>query len=211
MVFRRKSVSPQSTGTHRDMQRILVVGLGNPGKKYERTRHNVGQEAIDLLASRHNTSLKTGRDRAIVAECRISDSPVVLAVPTTYMNDSGEAVGPLARRYKITDPAAIIIVHDELDLEPGVVKIKVGGGLAGHNGLRSISQHLKTDDYVRVRIGVGKPLSKEHGADHVLSKVSSADRQILVDAITLAADAVEEILSVGVNEAMQRIHSRQQR
>jgi peptidyl-tRNA hydrolase, PTH1 family len=210
MVFRRKSPSDHTSDSHRDMQRVLIVGLGNPGKKYERTRHNVGQEAIDLLASRHHSSLKTGRDRAMITECRINDTPVVLAVPTTYMNDSGEAVGPLARRYKITDPTAIIIVHDELDLDPGVVKIKVGGGLAGHNGLRSISQHLKTDDYIRIRIGVGKPRSKEQGADHVLSKVSSEDRQVLIDAIALAADAVEEILSSGVNQAMLRIHSRQQ-
>lgn len=191
------------------MQRIIVVGLGNPGKKYERTRHNVGQEAIDILAARHNASLKAGRDKALVAECRIKDVPVVLAVPTTYMNDSGEAVGPLARRYKVSDPSRIIVLHDELDLEPGIVKIKVGGGLAGHNGLRSISQHLKTDDYVRVRIGVGKPRSKEQGADHVLAKVSAVDRQVLVEAIELAATAVEEILSAGISDAMLRIHSQQ--
>ncbi len=209
MAFRRTASSASDRGSHRDLQRIIVVGLGNPGKKYERTRHNVGQEAIDVLASRHNASLKAGRDRALIAECRISDVPVVLAVPTTYMNDSGEAVGPLARRYKVSDPSHIIVLHDELDLEPGVVKIKVGGGLAGHNGLRSISQHLKTDDYLRVRIGVGKPRSKEQGADHVLAKVSAHDRQVLTDAIGVAATAVELILSVGVDEAMLRIHSQQ--
>lgn len=209
MAFRRAPSSTSQRGSHRDVERIIIVGLGNPGKKYERTRHNVGQEAIDVLASRHNASLKAGRDKALVAECRIHDVPVVLAVPTTYMNDSGEAVGPLARRYKVSNPDKIIVVHDELDLDPGVVKIKVGGGLAGHNGLRSISQHLKTDDYIRVRIGVGKPRSKEQGADHVLAKVSAGDRQVLVDAIDLAATAVELILSVGVNEAMQRIHSQQ--
>lgn len=209
MAFRRAPSSTSQSGSHRDVERIIIVGLGNPGKKYERTRHNVGQEAIDVLASRHNASLKAGRDKALVAECRIHDVPVVLAVPTTYMNDSGEAVGPLTRRYKVSNPDKIIVVHDELDLDPGVVKIKVGGGLAGHNGLRSISQHLKTDDYIRVRIGVGKPRSKEQGADHVLAKVSAGDRQVLVDAIDLAATAVELILSVGVNEAMQRIHSQQ--
>jgi|688.fasta_scaffold213917_2 PTH1 family peptidyl-tRNA hydrolase len=206
MAFRRTSSSPDQ-GTFRDVERFIIVGLGNPGKKYERTRHNVGQEAIELLAKRHDASLKAGRDKALIAECRIHNVAVVLAVPTTYMNDSGEAVGPLARRYKVTDPSRIIVLHDELDLEPGIVKIKVGGGLAGHNGLRSISQHLKTDDYVRVRIGVGKPRSKEQGADHVLSKVSSTDRQVLVEAIDTAATAVELILSIGVNEAMQRIHS----
>lgn len=190
------------------MQRVLIVGLGNPGKKYERTRHNVGQDTIDVLARRHDARLKSGRDRAIVAETRINDVPVVLAIPTTYMNDSGEAVGPMTRRYKITDPDQIIVVHDELDLEPGVVKIKHGGGLAGHNGLRSISQHLKTDDYIRVRIGVGKPRTKEQGADHVLSKISAAEREVLNTAIETAADAVEIILREGLNEAMLRIHSK---
>lgn len=209
MAFRRTPSFASDRESHRDLQRMLVVGLGNPGKKYERTRHNVGQEAIDILASRHNASLKAGRDRALVAECRVHDVPVVLAVPTTYMNDSGEAVGPLARRYKVSDPSRIIVLHDELDVEPGVVKIKVGGGLAGHNGLRSISQHLKTDDYIRVRIGVGKPRSKEQGADHVLAKVSASDRQVLVEAIETAVSAVELILSIGVDEAMQRIHSQQ--
>lgn len=190
------------------MQRVLIVGLGNPGKKYERTRHNVGQDAIDVLARRHNARLKAGRDRALVAEARIDDIPVVFAVPTTYMNDSGEAVGPMTRRYKITNSEHIIVVHDELDLEPGVVKIKHGGGLAGHNGLRSISQHLKTDDYIRVRIGVGKPRSKEQGADHVLSKISSVEREILNTAIETAADAVEIIVREGIAEAMLRVHSK---
>ena len=190
------------------MQRVLIVGLGNPGKKYEHTRHNVGQDAIELLARRHNSRLKSGRDRALVAEARIHDTPVILAVPATYMNDSGEAVGPMTRRYKITDTDHIIIVHDELDLDPGVVKIKHGGGLAGHNGLRSISQHLKTDDYIRVRIGVGKPRNKEQGADHVLSKISKTEREILNTAIETAADAVEIIIRDGLNEAMLQIHSR---
>jgi PTH1 family peptidyl-tRNA hydrolase len=211
MVFRRKPASRDSSSANMsgDLQRILVVGLGNPGKQYDRTRHNVGQDAISLLAQRHSATLKAGRDRALVADLRINGIPVVLAIPTTYMNDSGEAVGPLARRYKVTDPTQIIVVHDELDLDPGLVKIKHGGGLAGHNGLRSISQHLKTDDYVRVRIGVGKPRSKEHGADHVLSKINATDRAILNAAIDTAADAVEAIISHGLGEAMLRIHSKQ--
>jgi peptidyl-tRNA hydrolase, PTH1 family len=210
MVFRRKSASDNSASSSigGDLQRTLVVGLGNPGKKYERTRHNVGQDSISLLAKRHSAALKTGRDKALLTETRINGVPVVLAIPTTYMNDSGEAVGPMARRYKISDPSRIIVIHDELDLEPGIVKLKQGGGLAGHNGLRSISQHLKTDDYIRVRIGVGKPRSKEHGADHVLSKISAADRETLNLAIETAADAVEAILADGLSEAMLRIHSK---
>lgn len=190
------------------MSRTLIVGLGNPGKRYARTRHNVGTDAVEVLADRLGVPLKAGRDRARTAECRVGDEAVVLAVPTTYMNESGEAVGALARRYKIADPDRIIIVHDELDLEPGVVKIKSGGGLAGHNGLKSISAHLKTDDYVRVRIGVGKPPSKERGADHVLTSIPSAERKVLDVAIAIAADAVERVVAAGHSVAMQEFNGR---
>jgi peptidyl-tRNA hydrolase, PTH1 family len=190
-----------------DMQRTLIVGLGNPGKKYARTRHNVGTDAIELLAQRLHVSLKVGRDRAQVAETRIGDQAVVLAIPTTWMNESGEAVGPIARRYKI--PAAnIIVIHDELDLEPGAVKLKMGGGLAGHNGLKSVSQHIGTNDYARVRIGVGKPTSKEQGADHVLSSIPPAERKILDVAVETACDAVERIMKEGLDAAMREYNAR---
>ena len=116
----------------------IIVGLGNPGKDYARTRHNVGEETIALLCKRLGEQLKAGRDKALVADARIGDKRVVLAFPTTYMNESGQAVGALMRRHRIIDPAQLIIVHDELDLETGVVRVKVGGGLAGNNGLRSI-------------------------------------------------------------------------
>jgi PTH1 family peptidyl-tRNA hydrolase len=190
-----------------DMQRTLIVGLGNPGKKYARTRHNVGTDAIELLAQRLSVSLKVGRDRAQVAETRIGDHAVVLAVPTTWMNESGEAVGPIARRYKI--PASnIIVIHDELDLEPGAVKLKMGGGLAGHNGLKSVSQHMGTNDYMRVRIGVGKPSTKEQGADHVLSSIPPAERKILDVAVEIACDAVERIMKEGLDAAMREYNAR---
>lgn len=191
-----------------DMKRILVVGLGNPGKKYARTRHNVGAEAVEVLAQRAGAPLKAGRDRARAAETRIDGVAVVLAVPTTYMNESGEAVGPLARRYGIDDPARIVIVHDELDLEPGTVRLKLGGGLAGHNGLRSVSRILRTDDYVRVRIGVGKPRSKDDGADHVLSSIPTAERAVLDASVATAADAVTRIVSAGIADAMQEFNGR---
>lgn len=191
-----------------DLERVLVVGLGNPGKQYARTRHNVGTDSLEILANRTSSSLRVGRDRARVAEVRIAGMPVVLAVPTTYMNDSGEAVGPLARRFKIDDPSRIVIVHDELDLDPGVVRVKVGGGLAGHNGLRSISRVLHTDDYVRVRIGVGKPRSREQGADHVLSAIPAAERKVLDIAAETAADAVERIIAEGAAAAMQEFNGR---
>jgi PTH1 family peptidyl-tRNA hydrolase len=191
----------------------LVVGLGNPGAKYARTRHNVGEEAVRLLAERQGVTLKGGRDNALVAETRMrgadGDDRVVLAFPITYMNDSGQAVSALVRRYRIESPEQIVVVQDELDLPPGELKIKVGGGLAGHNGLRSITQHLHTQDYLRVRIGVGKPEHKDVGKGHVLSKVPKAERELLDTRIADAADAVEVIIADGVDAAMQRYNGRQ--
>ena len=188
------------------MINAIIVGLGNPGKEYARTRHNVGEETVAVLATRLGASLKAGRDKALVAETRIGEQRVVLAFPTTYMNDSGLAVGALLRRHRVVDPGQLIIVHDELDLPVGAMKVKVGGGLAGNNGLRSITQHLHTQDYVRVRIGIGKPRSKEQGADHVLSRVPKADRETLDVMVQRAADAVELIVAEGVDIAMQRFN-----
>ena len=183
----------------------LVVGLGNPGKKYEQTRHNVGQVTIDELSRRWRFSLREGKDKASVGETTLRDAggtdhKVVCAIPTTFMNESGQAVRLLMKRHNLqfdSDIAQLIIVHDELDLEPGVVRAKVGGGLAGHNGLRSITSHLSTQDYARVRIGVGKPASAEEGADHVLRKVAPAERAILDTAVVLAADGVESFILRG--------------
>lgn len=192
------------TGT----DRFIVVGLGNPGKQYANTLHNVGQLTVELLASRLSSPLKAGRDRALVSETRIAGTPVVLAVPTTFMNESGNAVGALSRRFKVTDPGRIVVVHDELDLEPGTVRVKMGGGLAGHNGLRSINQHLRTQEFVRVRIGVGKPQTKEQGADHVLSPMSPGARREMDVNIAVAADAVESIVEHGALAAMNEFNGK---
>ncbi len=186
----------------------LIVGLGNPGKEYAHSRHNVGAEVVELLAERAGGSLKPGRDNALVAESRVGDQRAVLAFPTTYMNDSGRAVQALVRRYKLAEPRHLIVVHDELDLPPSTVRIKLGGGLAGHNGLRSIVAHTHTQDFVRVRIGVGKPPSKERGADHVLSRMPARERELLDVAVIEAADAVEVIVNAGLDQAMQRFNSR---
>jgi PTH1 family peptidyl-tRNA hydrolase len=185
----------------------LVVGLGNPGKQYARTRHNVGEECVAILAARHGVTLKSGRDDALVAECAIGMHQVALAFPLTFMNESGRSVQALMRRYYLTDPLRLIVVHDELDLPPSVVRVKSGGGLAGNNGLRSITAHLHTQDYLRVRIGIGKPSSKEHGAAHVLSKLSKAEREQMDVAVQLAADAVETILTDDLDAAQRRFNS----
>lgn len=209
MALFGRAKRPERRGSEFD---FLIVGLGNPGTKYSRTRHNVGFEAIEILATRLNATLKAGRDRALFAEVNTTANAqtkhLLLAMPTTFMNESGNAVGPLARRYAISDPLKIIIVHDELDLEPGVVKIKSGGGLAGHNGLASITQHLKTQDFLRVRIGVGKPPSKEQGGDHVLSKIPARERELLDISVQVAADAVQLIVAEGLDAAMRNINAR---
>jgi len=186
----------------------LVVGLGNPGKEYTRTRHNVGAEAVALLVERAGEKFKAGRNKALVADARISGKRVILAFPTTYMNESGQAVGSLMRRHKITDPQQLIVVHDELDLPPGTIKVKWSGGLAGNNGLRSIKSHVKTEEFARVRIGVGKPPGRMDGADHVLRRPGRTERGALDVAIEDAADAVELIVADGIETAMQRYNQR---
>jgi peptidyl-tRNA hydrolase, PTH1 family len=184
---------------------LLVVGLGNPGSQYQGSRHNVGFDVVELLARRHGGRLRGVKGLPAVGdEVRIGGKRVALVMPTTYMNDSGQAVAPLVRRFGIDDPARLVVVHDELDLPPGRLRVKLGGGLAGHNGLRSITSHCHTDAFARLRIGVGKPPSADRGADHVLRRVPAAERKILDVAVERAADAAECILTEGVEVAMTR-------
>jgi PTH1 family peptidyl-tRNA hydrolase len=188
---------------------LVCVGLGNPGEQYEATRHNVGAEVVELLARRHGGSLR--RERLLHARAgsvQVGGRRLALGVPETFMNDSGLAVRALLHRYVDDDPARLVVVHDELDLEPGVVRVKAGGGTAGHNGLRSIQSHLHSLEFVRVRIGVGKPPSAARGAGHVLSRPGRADAEALGVARELAADAVELVLEQGVAAAMNATNSR---
>ncbi len=187
------------------------MGLGNPGAEYAGSRHNAGAEAIGLLARRHGERLKRGRELALVAELRVAGpaGPQRLAVafPQTFMNESGRSVVRLVRRFGITDMARLVVVHDELDLPTGRMAVKAGGGLAGHNGLRSIRAHLRTEAFTRVRIGIGKPPGgREGGIDHVLSAPSRRERTDLDAAIERAADAVEAILADGVAGAQNRFN-----
>jgi PTH1 family peptidyl-tRNA hydrolase len=185
-----------------------VVGLGNPGAEFAGSLHNAGADVVELLAIRNGTPLRAEKGvQARAGLATIGERKVVLAVPTTYMNDSGLAVRGLAKRFGIDEPTAIVIVHDELDLPPGTVRIKAGGGLAGHNGLRSIDSHLHTVDFLRVRVGVGKPPSAAEGANHVLKRPSKAVKEILELAIERAADAVDHIVRDGVEAAMLWCHS----
>jgi len=201
-VLRRRGRGADRTGTPAD---LLVVGLGNPGDEYARTKHNVGAEVVEILAARHGGKLKKGKERALVDQVTVGGKRIALAIPLTYMNDSGAAVRALVRRYGV-EPHQLVVLHDELDLPVGGLKLKEGGGLAGHNGLRSIKAHLHTEDFLRVRIGVGKPVSKEHGADHVLSKFGKRERAEIDVVLETAADAVEAIAVDGIAAAMNRYH-----
>lgn len=184
---------------------LLVLGLGNPGLDYARTRHNAGADCAWVLADRHGETLALSKkERAEVAELRVGGRHLVVAVPTTFYNEAGAAVSALVKRHGIDDPAKVVIVHDELDLPIGRLKVKVGGGLAGNNGLKSIKAHLGTDTFLRVRIGVGKPPGSQHGRDHVLRRPGKRDREELDIAIAEAADAVEMILGDSVERAMER-------
>ena len=185
---------------------LLVVGLGNPGEEYAGSRHNSGADAVGVLASRHGGRLKRGKERALSGEVRVSGRLVALAVPLTYYNDSGLAVAALVRRHGIEDAERVVVVHDELDLPVGVVRVKVGGGLAGNNGLRSIKAHLHTDAFCRVRIGVGKPPGRQRGVDHVLRRPGKAERTELDIAVQEAADAVEIIATDGPAAAMNKVN-----
>ena len=188
--------------------RLLVVGLANPGAEFAHTRHNVGGDAVREVARRRGVELKLERRlRAAVGALATPEGPVTLAVPTTYMNESGASVKPLVRRAAITDLGALVVVHDELDLDPGSVRVKLGGGLAGHNGLRSITQVLGSREFARIRVGIGKPPTKDRGADWVLQRLSGARRAALAVDVERAADAVEAVIDLGFADAQQRVNA----
>ena len=182
---------------------LLVVGLGNPGSEFVNTRHNVGREVIDEVVERHNSSLKTGKEQALVSEVRYEGKLIVFAIPMTFMNDSGIAVAKLMRRYRLSEVKKLLIVHDELDLEVGHIRLKEGGGLAGHNGLRSVKQHLKNQDFCRIRVGIGKPFPNQKGAQYVLSKPGKKESEELLLSVATAADSIESILKTGFESSMQ--------
>jgi PTH1 family peptidyl-tRNA hydrolase len=189
----------------------LVVGLGNPGREYERHRHNVGFLVADLLAAR--AGVRFGRHRrsnADVAETRLGvgvDAPqLALVKPMTYMNLSGGPIAGLSRFYKV-DPEQIIAIHDELDLPYGQLRAKFGGGEGGHNGLRSISQSLSTQDYVRVRFGIGRPPGRQDPADYVLSEFTAAERKDVEFLVDRAADIVESIIRIGLEPTQNLYHA----
>ena len=194
-----KRAGADRSGTPAD---LLVVGLGNPGEKYEGTRHNVGAEVVEVLAERHGERLRPTKQAALVAELRIGSQMLVAAFPQTFMNESGRSVRDLAKRHGIDDPALIVVVHDDLDLEVGTSKLKVGGGLAGHNGLKSLKQHLHTQDFVRIRIGIGRPPGRQSVSDFVLRRPGKAERLDLDVEIEKCADTALRLLDEDAESVM---------
>jgi PTH1 family peptidyl-tRNA hydrolase len=196
-----------SRGDDEELERLVVVGLGNPGERYARTRHNAGQMALALLVERSEARLKRHRSGCMAAEVRIAGNPVVLAQPLTFMNESGRSVAALVRWYRAA-PERLVVLHDELDIPFGRVQLKVGGGVAGHNGLRSLASHLSTRDFGRVRIGISRPAGRRDAADWVLSDFSRAERVELQPILERAADAVERIAERGFEAAMNEFNAR---
>lgn len=187
---------------------LVVVGLANPGDEYSGSRHNVGGDAVRLLAQRRDARLVLERrQRALSVTIPTPRGPVTLAVPTTYMNESGAALPALLTRTSLVDLTRLVVVHDDLDLEPGRLQLKFAGGLAGHNGLRSIAQVLSTQDFSRLRIGIGRPARKEQVTDYVLRRPTGARKVDLEAHVQRAADALELLLDEDFDAAQRQINA----
>jgi len=186
---------------------LLVVGLGNPGPQYAKTRHNVGFMVADLLAGRMGAAFKVHKKSgAEIVTGRLGHKPIVLAKPRTYMNESGRQVGPLAKFYSVS-PADVIVIHDELDIDFGQIRLKLGGGEGGHNGLRSVANALGTKDFQRVRIGIGRPPGRKDPAAFVLENFSAAERPEVPTLCEMAADATELLIESGLEPAQNQVHA----
>ncbi|MDF0530253.1 aminoacyl-tRNA hydrolase [Tsukamurella sp. 8F] len=186
---------------------LIVVGLGNPGEKYAATRHNIGFWVADELAGRaHTTFSRHKKSGAEVATARLAGRTVYLAKPQSFMNLSGQPTAALARFFSVA-PTDVIAVHDELDIAFGAVRLKRGGGEGGHNGLRSLTQHLGTKDYLRVRAGIGRPPGRMDAADYVLKPFSAAERKEVPLLVAGAADAVELLISGDLETAQNTVHA----
>ena len=186
---------------------LLVVGLGNPGENYARTRHNVGFMVADVLAARLGSKFKTHkRSGAEIVTGQLAGHAVVLAKPRCYMNESGRQVGPLAKFYSVP-PADIVVIHDDLDIDFGRIRLKLGGGEGGHNGLRSAATALGTKDFQRVRIGIGRPPGRRDPAAFVLETFSATERAEVPTICEQAADATELLIELGLESAQNRVHA----
>jgi peptidyl-tRNA hydrolase, PTH1 family len=205
-LLQRLRRHPAEVSDRRGIDTWLVVGLGNPGPEYSANRHNVGRMVVDLLGERLGSRFKAHKGRADVIEGRISTTRVVLARPRTYMNDSGATVVALSDYYKVP-PERIVVIHDELDLPYGDLRLKLGGGDNGHNGLKSLRRSLGTGEFNRVRLGIGRPPGRMDPAAFVLKDFGAAEREDLPFHVDRAADAVEALVTDGLVRAQNEFNS----
>lgn len=182
----------------------LIIGLGNPGRQYQGTRHNIGFSTIDILARRHRIHVRSRRSKSLVGEGIIASEEVVLSKPLTFVNLSGQAVGGLVRRYKL-DMKDVLVICDDVNLPLGRLRIRTSGSAGGHKGLKSVIHSLGTEDFVRIRIGIGSPAG--HMVDHVLSRFQRNEREAVRHAIERAADSVETYLVSGIEQAMNQFNA----
>ncbi len=189
------------------MEPVVIVGLGNPGGEYERTRHNVGFRCVDRLASRHGARFSTTACRSRLAQFAMEGRDIVLAKPRTFMNLSGQAAQGLVHRYRIP-PEALIVVYDDVDLPLGKLRIRPSGRAGGHNGMKSIITALNTESFVRLRLGVGRPEREMDDTliDHVLGGFSAAEEKVVQEAVERACDALERLIADGVDAAMNEFN-----
>lgn len=183
---------------------ILIVGLGNPGKRYAGTRHNMGFDVMDILIERHKIAEKGVKSKALYGQGRIDGKRVVAIKPMTYMNLSGDAVRAFVDYYRIDPATGLIVIYDDIDQEPGQIRIRAKGSAGGHKGMKSIIQRLGTEEFARVRVGVGAKPEGWDLADHVLSHFTSGEQKLVDAALEDAADAVEMIVAGGIDSAMNQ-------
>lgn len=196
--FRRQKNEP---GFAKDS--YVIVGLGNPGKEYAETRHNMGYKAIDVLSSDENIEIRRNKFHSLIGQGRIASKKVILVKPETYMNRSGIAVREVAMYFNVT-PENLIVIYDDIDLPSGSIRVRKSGGAGTHNGMKSVVEQLGTKDFVRIRIGVGAAEAGEDLVDRVIGEVPKAERELLQKAAAEAAAAVKDIITIGVDNAMNR-------
>lgn len=182
----------------------LIAGLGNPTKEYEHSRHNMGFDCIDILAKKLNVKLKRSKFGALVGKCTVGSEAVLLVKPLTFMNLSGNAIGPLAKYYKVDTKSQLIVIYDDTDLDVGKIRIRKKGSAGGHNGMKSIIQHLGHEEFLRIRVGIGKRPEYMDMIDFVLGTFPANERKLIDEALANAADAAEDAVRNGADHAMNR-------
>lgn len=200
-IFSRPDQLPAADG-----EAYLLVGLGNPGREHKGNRHNIGFMAVDAIAEAHGVSLSKVQHRAVTADFRLGESKVILAKPQTWMNKSGDAVGPLAKFYKLS-PSQVLVIYDELDLEFGTVRIREKGSAAGHNGMRSIINHLG-QDFPRMRLGIGRPPGRMPVHAYVLQDFDKNQLPVVADMLNRSVRAAETFVREGITLAMSRYNGK---